>query len=89
MIADMKIDGKLEIRLKDPETKAITTKIIYATKIVSNEKEYWKYVQNNGRRLIRESPLRPILMGEIIAKEYLRRGISGTIHCYKCADHTQ
>ena len=90
MIAENKIDGKLEIKLKDPITKAITIRIIYAIRLVSNSKEYWKYVRYNGKKLGKISPLNPQLWAEEIGKEYARRGIDGQIKWqYSQKNHTQ
>ena len=83
MTAEMKIDGLLKIIFKSGQTRTI-----YATKIVSNEKEYWKYVQKNGRILIKESPLNPELWAEKLAEEYFKRGMNGEIHWqYKLQKH--
>ena len=87
MTAEMKVDGLLKILFEDGQTR-----IIYATKIVSNdEKEHWRYVQKNGRMLIKESSLNPKLWAEKLAKEYLERGINGKIHWryYSQKNHTQ
>ena len=86
MTAETKKDGLLEVTLKENGQR--TVKIIYATKIVSNEKEYWKYVQRNGRTLTNISPLNPKLWARQLANEYVRREISGKIH-WKYINHTQ
>ena len=83
MTAEMNTDGLLKIILENGQTR-----IIYATKIVSNEKESWKYVQSNGRKLVRESLLNPKLWAEELAKEYLKRGEKGEIH-WQYKNHTQ
>ena len=90
MTAEMNADGKLEIKLRDPKTKAVTTKVIYGTRIVSNGRIYWEYVQNNGRRLVKESKLNPKLMALALGKKYFDRGEEGQI-CwqYKSQNHTQ
>ncbi len=86
MTPEMRIDGLLKILFKDGHTK-----IIYATRIVSNdEEEHWKYVQKNGRTLVRESTLNPELWAMQLAKEYARRKTPGKIHWkYKLPNHTQ
>ncbi|MBW2106182.1 MAG: hypothetical protein JRI26_09205 [Deltaproteobacteria bacterium] len=85
MTAERKFDGKLEIKLADGQIKEI-----YATKIVSNKIEYWKYEQRNGRTLIKKSLLNPKLWAEKLAKEYLSRDFEGEIHWQYCQkNHTQ
>ena len=77
-------DGKLEITLKNGQTKTI-----YATRIVSNEGISWKYVQTNGRTLIKESHLNPKQWAKKLGLEYLYRRETGEIHWQYNPNHTQ
>ena len=84
MTPETRIDGKLEIVLKKGQIK-----IIYATRIVSNEGESWKYVQKNGRRLVKKSQLNPELMAQAMGKAYREKGIDGQINWEYNPNHTQ
>jgi len=90
MDAEKEMDGKLEIKLRNPITGDIITEKIYVIKLIFGGEEYWKYTSQNGKKIGKVSPLNPKLQAEKIAREYAQKGLDGKIIWqYRQKNHTQ